>query len=95
MLPSLSLIGDQTAERTGGGFRAINPADGAQLEPIFHSATPTDIDRAAKLAESAFPTFSGRSGRDRAKLLRRIAEGLASEGTAIVDRAHLETGLPM
>ena len=95
MLPSLSLIGDQTTERTGGGFRAINPADGAQLEPIFHSATPTDIDRAAKLAESAFPTFSGRSGRDRAKLLRRIAEGLASEGTAIVDRAHLETGLPM
>lgn len=76
-------------------FRAVNPANAAELDPVFYSATSEDIDRAASLAEAAFPALAGLSGRERATLLCRIADGLASEGSAIVERAHLETGLPL
>lgn len=95
MLSGLSLIGDKTSTLKGAAFRGVNPANAAALDPVFYSATSEDIDRAASLAEAAFPALAGPSGRERATLLRRIADGLASEGSAIVERAHLETGLPL
>jgi alpha-ketoglutaric semialdehyde dehydrogenase len=94
-LSGLSLIGEQTSAPEGARFQAVNPAKAAELEPLFYSATSNDIDRAAHLAESAFAAIAGLSGGGRAALLRRIADGLASEGAAIVERAHLETGLPL
>ena len=66
MLSGLSLIGDQTGRRKGGAFRAVNPTSAAELEPVFYSATSEDIDRAATLAEAAFPALTGLSGRERA-----------------------------
>jgi alpha-ketoglutaric semialdehyde dehydrogenase len=77
---------DQTGKREGASFRAVNPASAAELEPVFYSATSKDIDRAASLAEAAFPALAGLSGRERTALLRRIADGLASEGSAIAER---------
>ena len=94
-LAGLSLIGDQAGEREGNGFRAVNPVNAAELEPMFYSATSEDIDRAANLSADAFPALSGLGGRERAALLRSIADGLAREGPTIVERAHLETGLPL
>ena len=94
-ISGLSLIGDTAAEPNGAAFRAANPANAAELEPEFHAATPADIDRAADLADAAFPALSGLSGRERAAFLRRIAAGLASEGAAIIERASLETGLAL
>jgi len=50
----------------GAAFRAVNPTSAAELEPVFYSATSEDIDRAATLAEAAFPALTGLSGRERA-----------------------------
>jgi 2,5-dioxopentanoate dehydrogenase len=94
-LSGLSLIGDRTGGREGAGFRAINPSDASELEPLFYSATNGDIDQACNLAEIAFPVLAGLSGRDRAALLRRIADGLTKEGAAITERANLEAGLAL
>jgi NADP-dependent aldehyde dehydrogenase len=94
-LAGLSLIGDQKGERQGKAFRAVNPANAAELEPVFYSATNAEIDRAASLAEAAFPVFANLSGRDRAAFLCRIADGLAAEGEAIIGRANLEAGLAL
>jgi alpha-ketoglutaric semialdehyde dehydrogenase len=94
-LSGFSLIGGRTTGGKGSGFRGVNPANAAELEPMFYSAMSEDIDSAAKMAEAAFPALAERSGRDRAEFLRKIAEGLAHEGTAIVERTNLETGLPM
>src|SRR3954447_17510330 len=94
-LSGLSLIGDTATEPNGAAFRAANPVNAAELEPQFRAATPADIDRAADLADAAFPAFSGLSGRERAAFLRRIAAGLAGEGTAIIERANLEAGLAL
>ncbi len=89
------MIGAAAAEALGPAFHAVNPANGMQLEPPFYSATVADIDQAADLAAGAFDALARVGGRDRAGLLRRIAENLQAEGTAIVDRAKLETGLPV
>ena len=94
-LLGLSLIGNKSLEDRGTAFHGVNPADLSTLEPTFYSATKEDIDRAVSLAKDASPLFARQSGHARAKLLRGIAENLAAEGAPIIDRAHLETGLPL
>src|SRR3954467_14507023 len=94
-LSGWSLIGEQNAQRRGSVFYAVNPATEEKLEPAFYSATSEDIDLAATLATDAFDHLATLSGRDRARLLRGIAENLLAEGAAIVERANLETGLPL
>src|SRR5215472_896610 len=73
----------------------MNPASGMKLEPPFYSATLDDIDVAANLAADAFHQLASFSGRNRAGLLRRIVDNLLAEGAAIVERANLETALPV
>src|SRR5438270_3543702 len=94
-LAGRSLIGEKSAQPRGSVFHAVNPATGEKLEPAFYSATSDDIDQAATLATDAFDHLATLSGRDRARLLRGIAENLLAEGAAIVERANLETGLPL
>src|SRR5438270_4216507 len=94
-LAGRSLIGAGTADALGPAFHAANPATGSQLDPAFYSATPDDIDRAANLAADAFHELAKFSGRERAVLLRRIAENLLAEQAAIVARGNLESGLPV
>ena len=91
----LSLIGARTAEKHGEAFHGINPANGEKLQPSFFSASAADINRAAELAAQAFPVLGGLSGRDRAAFLRRIADGLTAQAAAIIERANLESGLPL
>jgi len=94
-LAGQSLIGEHRADAQGPVFYAVSPATGKKLEPAFYSATSDDIDQAATLATDAFHDLASLSGRERARLLRVIAENLLAEGAAIVERANLETGLAL
>jgi 2,5-dioxopentanoate dehydrogenase len=94
-LTGFSLIGGKSVEDRGAGFHGVNPTDASRLEPLFFSATNKNVELAASLAADAFPAFSVLSGQARAAFLRAIAENLAGGGASIVDRAHLETGLPL
>lgn len=89
-----SIIGNERG-RDGAQFRAVNPATGESLEPAFVSASARDIERAAALAADAFAKNLHRSGKDRGALLRQIAANLESAGEALVERANLETALPL
>ena len=95
ILSGVSLIGRRSAGRRGESFHAINPTNGAKLEPAFHGAMESLIEEAARLAAEAFPVFSSVSGRARADLLRLIADDLTAATAEITARANLETGLPM
>ena len=94
-LSGRSIIGERSAEAWGPAFHGVNPATGAKLEPAFHTASMQQIDEACHLAADAFHRIPGSSGRDRATLLRRVADNLEGERRAIVERANLETGLPL
>ena len=94
-LTGLSFIGSQRGTRDGSGFQAFAPQTGEPLQPVFRSATPQDLERAAQLASEGFPAYSQTTGKIRAAFLRRIAGALESHREELAQRAHLETALPM
>jgi NADP-dependent aldehyde dehydrogenase len=94
-LSGTSIIGFSRGQPGGNPFRAFNPTTGQELEPAFSSATSSDVDRAAELAAEAFAVYGQRPAKQRAEFLRAIAVGLEQAAHPIVERAHLETALPM
>ena len=76
-------------------FHAIDPRDGSILQPVFVEATRAEVARAAAAAAEAFRDYARLSGARRAEFLRAIADELIALDTALIERAHLETALPI
>jgi NADP-dependent aldehyde dehydrogenase len=89
-----SIIDGQSSETVGTAFNGVDPASGANLEPVYHCASPADVDRAANLAEEAFVACRKLSGREKARFLRSIADGIEAIVPELVERANRETALP-
>jgi NADP-dependent aldehyde dehydrogenase len=94
-LTGLSFLGNQRGTRGGASFQALNPKTGANLPPIYHSASPAEVDAAAALAAEAFTTYSQATGKAKAAFLRRAADALDAHKQELAERAHLETALPL
>src|ERR1700677_162488 len=92
-LKPVSLIGFGDGAEAAA-FTAINPATGSPLEPKFFAASAEDLERAAALAQSAFPLYSKLSGKKKGAFLRQIAAAIEAAAPAIIKRANLETALP-
>ncbi|MGA7303315.1 MAG: aldehyde dehydrogenase (NADP(+)) [Rhodothermales bacterium] len=75
-------------------FAAVNPVTGAVLEPEFTDASPQEVDRAVRDADSAFVAYRKMSGRRKADFLDRIAEEILALGDTLIERCGLESGLP-
>jgi NADP-dependent aldehyde dehydrogenase len=84
-----------TRVRSQDQFKAIAAADGAPLPASFSIAGAAEVARACSLAEAAFDPFRGLSLSERARFLETIAEQILALGDALLQRAHLETGLPL
>jgi alpha-ketoglutaric semialdehyde dehydrogenase len=89
-----SIIGFHRGALNGGSLHGINPASGEELSPLYHAASPAEVDQAAQLAHEAFASYSQTSGTDRALFLRQIADNLEALGDTLISRATQETGLP-
>lgn len=94
-LEGLSIIGRSRAKAAGKAAHAHNPATASRLAPDYFPAGPADVERAAQLAAEAFIAYKQWPGKERAKLLRRIAELFEANASAIQERANQETGLPL
>src|ERR1700691_4378497 len=92
-LKPVSLIGFGDGAEAAA-FTAINPATGSPLEPKFFAASAEDLERAAALAQSAFPLYGKLSGNKKGAFLRQIAAAIEAAAPAIIKRANLETALP-
>src|SRR5213082_2384426 len=79
--------------RNGRSFTAFNPLNGQPLATEFYSASLEDVDRAARVAERAFKTYSRWSGRQKAELLRQIAADIEALGNDLIECTALETAL--
>ncbi|HEY9137269.1 MAG TPA: aldehyde dehydrogenase family protein, partial [Terriglobus sp.] len=88
------LIGSEELLGTEGTQRAVNPATGAELEPIFGGGTIADVDRACELAAQDFDAFRNAPLETRARLLETIADNLMALGDELIERAMAESGLP-
>lgn len=84
------------AAESGGGeaFAAVDPQQGAALAPAYQEASVASIARAGDAAAAAAPAFAATSARQRADLLRTIADGLVALGDTLVARVVAETALP-
>ncbi|WP_241023685.1 aldehyde dehydrogenase (NADP(+)) [Paraburkholderia sp. Ac-20340] len=89
------IIGGESVKGTGGTLRAIAAATGEALEPAFGCATPAQVERACTLAGEAFDTFRQLSDARRAAFLDAIAQALLDLGPVLIERAHLESALPV
>ncbi len=75
-------------------FDKISPVDGARVA-VVHEAGQETVDAAVRAARRAFDGRWGLStDRDRASLLRRIADGIEARFEAFVDAEIRDTGKP-
>ncbi|MGA5428233.1 2-hydroxymuconic semialdehyde dehydrogenase [Streptomyces koyangensis] len=76
-------------------FDKISPVDGARVA-VVHEAGQETVDAAVRAARRAFDGRWGLStDRDRAALLRRIADGIEARFEAFVDAEIRDTGKPV
>ena len=84
-------------QRAAGGetFEAINPATGERLPTAFASAGKAEVERACLAADEAFHVMRTIDHMRRADLLDAIAQAILDIGDPLLERAHLESGLPL
>lgn len=90
-----SLIGFASGSNCGNEFRAVNPADRSELAPTYYSATPDELDSAARLAGDAFPVYSRVPASRRAAFLRTVADRIEALEEPVTARMVQESGLPI
>ncbi len=87
-------LGASLSNGSGETQQPVSPLNSQPLEPGFYQAEQAQVDAALDLAESAFQNYSATPAGKRAEFLETIAANILSLGDALLDRAHLETGLP-
>lgn len=76
-------------------FKAYAPATDSYLPETFQCATIGEVNRTMELAERAFDSYSQVTAVERAGFLIAITEEILALGDQLLERAHLETGLPI
>lgn len=94
-LTGRQLIGSEFIALGTDTFRACNPATGEALSPVFHEGCAEEIERALRLAEEHFDIYRMQDNRQRSLFLETIADQLLSLAAPLIERAHLETALPL
>ena len=69
-----NVIGRETSAGSQHPFQAVNPTTGETLEPTYHEAAPSEIDRALWNTHRAFHEYRRKGPDERAAFLHRLAE---------------------
>ena len=89
-----NIIGNTISGKGSVQERAIDPAKGEPIDPIFFSATDEEIKHAVSLAQAAEEEYGKLSGKQKARFLRQIAEEIDLLGSELIKRCVWETALP-
>jgi len=95
--PTKLLINSEWVDSTSGGtFETLNPATGEVITAVA-AADPADVDRAVQAARAAFTTgaWSRMSGRDRARLLLKLADLIEARAEELARLETLDNGKPL
>jgi len=76
-------------------FQAINPATGELLPGNYTESTPQEVAQACERAAGAFDAYRTLRPAERAAFLDRVADEIMALGDALLERANLETALPL
>ena len=90
-----NFIGYSLSSENKHTFKSYVPAQNIELPEEFHTATQEEVSRTMKLAKDAFNEYSRVPASKRADFLIAITEEILAVGDELLERAHLETGLPL
>ena len=76
-------------------FRAVAGATGAPVEPVYPVSTLAAVEGACVAAAAAFDPYRALSPTKRAAFLDAIVDEIMALGDALIQRASLESGLPI
>ncbi|WP_062992083.1 aldehyde dehydrogenase family protein [Nocardia anaemiae] len=79
---------------SGGRSDVVDPSTGQVIGTVAE-ADRSDVDDAVAAARAAFPEWAGRSGRERARTLLRIAELVRENADELVRLESLDVGKPV
>ena len=94
MITGELLIGGTAVRGRETGFRAVDPASGSELDPVFTGAGRSEVEEACALAWAAFDVYRETGPAKRASFLELIATRILDLGDELIIRAVAETGLP-
>jgi len=89
-----SFIAGQRLVGTGSPFHVISPLDRAVLQGDFTTAGEAQVNSALLAAAGVQTEFAATDGQTRATFLNAIADEILALGDTLIERAHLESGLP-
>jgi len=90
-----NFIGYSLSSENNHTFKAYVPAQNIELPEAFHTATLQEVARTMELAKKAFNEYSQIPAAKRADFLIAITEEILGIGDVLLERANLETGLPI
>lgn len=90
-----NIVGFARSARGVKTYRGFDPRTAAVLEPAFHEADLSEVDRALDLAETAAGELRVAGSVRIAALLNAIAEEILALGDGLIERASAESGLDL
>jgi len=94
MITGKNFIGTAMSSEGTVTFQTFNPMLNTKNLPVFHEASPDEINRAGNLAFDAFKDFRTVSGKQKAAYLNAIAEEIIALDDLLIQTYCSETGLP-
>ncbi|MBA4257782.1 MAG: aldehyde dehydrogenase (NADP(+)) [Chitinophaga sp.] len=95
MLKGYNQIGFEVTAKGEETFQTFSTLQGAYLPEKFHIATDEEFKAAILKSEAAFGIYKNTSFIERAVFLETIAEEILQLGDYLLERANLESGLPL
>ena len=90
-----NIVGFTRSARGTKTYRGFDPRAAAALEPAFHEADLSEVDRALELADAAASELRVAGAARIAGLLTAISEEILALGDVLVERAAAESGLDL
>lgn len=90
-----NIVGFTRSARGTKTYRGFDPRAAAALEPAFHEADLSEVDRALELADAAASELRVAGAARIAGLLTAISEEILALGDVLVERAVAESGLDL
>lgn len=95
MLQGHNIIGFEFSAKGISSFQSFSTVKGDYLPEQFHYATHEEIALAIQKAEAAYSIYANTSFTQRADFLEAIATEILQLGDFLLERTHLESGLPL
>ena len=86
--------GQAVPARSGGVFESVTPIDNSVIGTVA-AGDADDIDAACRAAESAFEQWRAVSGKDRKRILHKVADGIEANAREIALVESYDSGQPL